>query len=235
MHAPTHPHIHDQQGHKDRQEYQEKGDALVKWDHKVCTSYQWWKANLMHSMHWWLPFWCYSLLSPTWNTPVSESGTGVWLPLAFVWSHKKLSEWKQEHVGIDGTLKKPTKLDRNDTTIFCAILPTIYPCVVLAICVHRRVVEGSGVGRAGWVCSACWCAWRSHVVIGCNLIATAWAWQTWSFLHAESVEYMSGGELVYHVGSESCCELSLLLTWHTWVVLYAEICGVGSAECLVGV
>ena len=53
----------------------------------------------------------------------------------------------------DGTLKKPTKLDGNDTTIlstiptYCAILPTM-PNVSG---VHRRVVEGSGVGSCGFV------------------------------------------------------------------------------------
>ena len=39
---------------------------------------------------------------------------------------------------------------------------------MFAICVHRRVIDGSGVGSAAWACSA----WRSHVVCGCNLIAT---------------------------------------------------------------
>ena len=34
-------------------------------------------------------------------------------------------------------------------------------CLVFVICVHRRAM-----------CSACWCAWRSHVVDDCNLIAT---------------------------------------------------------------
>ena len=55
----------------------------------------------------------------------------------------------------------------------CAILPTMH-VLAFVICVHRRVVVGSGVGIVlhAWVCSTCWCAWRSHVVGGCHLIAT---------------------------------------------------------------
>ena len=60
------------------------------------------------------------------------------------------------------TLKKPTKLDGNETTTLlhhptsCAILPPLTQiCFVFVSCVQRRVVEGSGVGSAIWVCTAC--------------------------------------------------------------------------------
>ena len=45
-------------------------------------------------------------------------------------------------------------------------------------------MEGSGVGSAAWVCSACYTAWRSRVVGGCNLIATE---HGRCVLHAEAV------------------------------------------------
>ena len=35
--------------------------------------------------------------------------------------------------------------------------------------------------------------------------------------------------------SEFVVNFSVAATWHVWVVLYAEGCGVSSAECFVGV
>ena len=72
-------------------------------------------------------------------------------------SHKTFSGRKQAHVGMDP--HKLTKQDGNDTAILSQ-----YPYVLchfanyallLVIHVHRRVVEGSGVGSAAWGCSAC--------------------------------------------------------------------------------
>ena len=59
---------------------------------------------------------------------------------------KKLSEWKQMHVGPK---KQPNKMwtTQHIHTIptSCPILPTMF---VFVSCVHRRVVEGSGEGIA---------------------------------------------------------------------------------------
>ena len=56
--------------------------------------------------------------------------------------------------------QKPTNLDWNDTTILSRHPYILYhlpnmPC--LCYCVHRRVVEGGGVGCIAWVYSACGC------------------------------------------------------------------------------
>ena len=65
---------------------------------------------------------------------------------------KMFSEQKQAHVS-DGTIKhQPNKMGMTPQYLHtiptsCAILSTM-PCVC---CVHRRVVEGSGVGSAGCV------------------------------------------------------------------------------------
>ena len=61
-----------------------------------------------------------------------------------------VSEQKQAHVGMDP--QKPTNLDTYHPYILCQICQL---CIVFVICVHRRVVEGLGVGGVAWVCSAC--------------------------------------------------------------------------------
>ena len=82
--------------------------------------------------------------------------------------------WTKTGACRDGTLKnQPNKMGMTPQHFHtiptsCAILPTML-CVS---CVHSRVVEGSGLGSAGCMFSACWCAWRlSCVWGGCNEIA----------------------------------------------------------------
>ena len=71
---------------------------------------------------------------------------------------------------------------------FCAILPPLTQiCFMIVCCVQRRVVEGSGVGSAIWVCSACWVcmvcwslncygSWTWQILINGRL----WSKQCWA-------------------------------------------------------
>ena len=119
-----------------------------------------------------------------------------------------LSERKQAHVGMEPSKTKQTRWEwyRNTFTPCLHFVPFCQLCLVLVICAHWRVVEGS---NTAWVCSVCWCAWRS-VAGGCNLIATDHGrrglsyikklWSPWAVL-----------SLYGMLKCEFCCELLLLL------------------------
>ena len=71
-------------------------------------------------------------------------------------SHKKFSEGKQPHVGMEALKTNRTRWDSmtpqhfHTIRTFCAILPPLTQiCYVFVSCVQRRVVEGGGVG-SGW-------------------------------------------------------------------------------------
>ena len=73
-------------------------------------------------------------------------------------SHKKFSEGKQAHVGMEALKTNQTRWESMTPQHFhtiptsCAILPPLTQiCFVFVSCVQRRVVEGSGVGRGGCV------------------------------------------------------------------------------------
>ena len=102
------------------------------------------------------------------------------------------------------------------------LVPFCQLCPVFVICSHRRVVEGSGVG--GIAC------WRSHVVSGCNLIATEHGRCGLSCMqncgvHEQCYICMACWSVSYALNF-CCC-------WTWQVVLYAEGYGVSSAECWV--
>ena len=70
-----------------------------------------------------------------------------------VTSHKKFSEGKQAHVGMEASKTNQTRWESMTPQHFhtiptsCAISPPLTQiCYVFASCVQRRVVEGSGVG-----------------------------------------------------------------------------------------
>ena len=67
-------------------------------------------------------------------------------------SHKKFTELKQAHVGAEPSKTKQTTWD--DPSILSPSLHLVafcQLCLVFVSCVRRRVVEGSGVGSAGYV------------------------------------------------------------------------------------
>ena len=73
---------------------------------------------------------------------------------------------------------------------------------MIAGCVHRRVVQGSGVGSAGCVVHVdVHGAWVMHVVGGCNLIATEHAKYSLSCMYAEAIEFMSSAKFVWSTGA----------------------------------
>ena len=116
------------------------------------------------------------------------------------------------------------------TSKYFHILPTSCTILLTIACVcYLNIVEDIGVGTAAWVCSACWCAWRNHVVDGCNLITTEHGrcglsciqklWSAWAVVNLYGM-----------LECQLCCELLFLLnTAHIWVVIYVEGCWVSSA------
>ena len=98
---------------------------------------------------------------------------------------------------------------------------------MFVICVHRRVVEGSGVGSSGCVVhmlicveSESCCEWLQCI------IATEHGRCMWSVLYVEAVERMSCAEFVCRVGV-------LLLNTEDMAVLYVN--AMSTAECLVDI
>ena len=94
------------------------------------------------------------------------------------------------------------------------------PSLCLVFVMHKRVVKDSRVGRAAWVYSACCCAWRTHVVVSCNLIGMA---------DVVCLVCRSYGAYEHAVLSlygmlecEVCCDILLLLNMAHMVVLYVE-------------
>ena len=73
-------------------------------------------------------------------------------------SHKKFSEGKQAHVGMEALKTNRTRWESmtpqhfHTIPISCAILlPLTQICYVFVSCVQRRVVEGCGVSSGGCV------------------------------------------------------------------------------------
>ena len=66
----------------------------------------------------------------------------------------------------------PQKSTKHDgmTPQYFHIIPIYLPTVPCVCCVHRRVVEGSGVHSAGCVCMLMCIV--NYIVGGCNLFAT---------------------------------------------------------------
>ena len=76
----------------------------------------------------------------------------------YLTSHKKFSEEKQAHVGMEASKTNQTRWESMTPQHFhtiptsCAILPPLTQiCFVFVSCVQRRVVEGSVVGSGGCV------------------------------------------------------------------------------------
>ena len=72
--------------------------------------------------------------------------------------------WRKTSACRDGSLKNPTKLDGNDTTlshhsyILCHFAAT-YTNMLCVCCVQKKGC-GRQWGGWWWVCSVFWCAWR---------------------------------------------------------------------------
>ena len=72
-------------------------------------------------------------------------------------SHKKFSEGKQAHVGMESSKTNQTRMGMTPQHLHtiptsCAILlPLTQICFVFVSCVQRRVFRGSGVGSGGCV------------------------------------------------------------------------------------
>ena len=100
------------------------------------------------------------------------------------------------------------------------ILIHLVPCVS---CVHRKFLEGSGVGSGGCVVHACRCAWEWVMlhVGGCNVVATEHGrcdlcciqklWSAWTVLS------LYGSQSVSYLLKFYCC-----WTWQIWIVI---LCG----------
>ena len=142
------------------------------------------------------------------------------------------SGWKQAYVRMEPSKTNQTrwKWHHNTSTPSLRFVPFCQLCLVF-ICVHRRVVEGIGMGSAAWECSACSCAWRSHV--------GGYYW----FGMADVVCLVCRSCGVHErcwvlYGMLECqlsCELLFLLNMVHMVVLHVKGCWVSSAEYLVGV
>ena len=80
-----------------------------------------------------------------------------------------------KHMYRDGTLKnQPNKIGMHHNTFTPSLhlVPFFQLCLVFVSCVHRRIVEGSGVDSAGcvvhvnselccgWLQNNCYCAWQ---------------------------------------------------------------------------
>ena len=75
----------------------------------------------------------------------------------FITSHKKFSEGKQTHVGMEALKTNQTRWESMTPQHFhtiptsCGILPPLAQICYVFVSLQRRVVEGIGVGSGGCV------------------------------------------------------------------------------------
>ena len=155
-----------------------------------------------------------------WSQPQNYFNSEIFLNLWYVCLKSQKVFWTKTGACRDGTLKnQPNKMGTTPQHFHtiptsCAILPTML-CVS---CVHSRVVEGSGLGSAGCMFSACWCEWRVSCVLGgCNAIATEHGRYGLHVLNAEAVKCTSSAESVYM----ACWSVSYVVKFYycwTWQI-----------------
>ena len=132
----------------------------------------------------------------------------------------------------DGILKNQP----NSTTLFTSSLHLAPFCQLYALClavthcVHKDVegsVEWVGLDMLWMLCT------ESELCCGWLQLHSYWAWQ----IGLSCIQNLSCGAHEQCWVCMACWSVSYVVncyccwTWQTWVALYAEGCGVSSAEC----